>query len=110
MFGSKTTIVFRSGNLGRPVTVRVIRGRLPWMKVEPDWSQRWETSADYSERQLNIRPEKYRGGVINDIIWVFDVLLCNRVCSNDSGNAHGAYTGLLAFIIALRLMVNLRCA
>jgi hypothetical protein len=69
--------------------------------MEPNGSKRRETSADYSEGQLDIRPEEYRSSVVDNVVWVFDILLRDRVCGNDSGNAHSAYTGLSATVTAL---------
>jgi hypothetical protein len=101
--GSKAASVLRSSILGGPIAVGgPFRSRLPRAEVKPDGSKRWETSADYSKGQLDVRPEKYGSGVVNNIVRVFDVLLRNRVCGDDSGDAHGAYTRSSATVTALR--------
>jgi hypothetical protein len=101
--GSKTANVLRSIILRGPIAVGgAFRGRLPWAEVKPDGSKCWETGADYSKGQLDVCPEEHGSGVVNDIVWVFDVLLRNRVCGDDSGDAHGAYTRSSATVTALR--------
>lgn len=62
------------------------------MEMEPDGSQCWKTSANYAERQLDIRPEEDRCRVVYDIVGVLYIFFRDRVCSDDASNAYCAHT------------------
>jgi hypothetical protein len=111
ILGSKTAVILHSRQFGGSVPVGgFVCCGLSGMEVEPDGSQRWETCANYGKRQLNIRPEEHRGGVVDDVVWVLDVLLRNGIGGDDSSDAHGAYTGSLVVVTVPGWSIDLRRA
>jgi hypothetical protein len=76
------------------------------MKMKPNGSQCWQASADYSEREFDVRPEEHRRSIIDDIVWVLDVFVRDGVRSNHAGDAYSAYTVLSAMNITLRFLYD----
>lgn len=80
------------------------------MEKEPDRSQSWEARADYTERQLNVRPEEDWSGVVDDIVGMLEVFASDGISRYNSGDAYSTGTALLVTTRNWRArMFYLRC-
>jgi hypothetical protein len=73
------------------------------MEVEPYGSQCWQASTDYPERELDVCPEEDGRSIVDDVVRMFDVFVCDGVGSDNAGDADSAYTVLLAMNIVSRV-------